>query len=327
VVTRAVYTALLGGYEELVEQPVAAESAVRFVCLTDDPQLRSATWEVVVVEPRFPDDLVRSSRRLKILGAAPVDQVDETLWIDNRVQLLSDPASILDAWLRDDDLAVPRHSYRGDVLDEFREVVYLALDDADRVYEQLIHYSRTRPDVLGSVPAWTGMLARRRSPHVDAAMAYWFEEVARYSRRDQLSFSTAIDATSTPCRWVEIDNFDSPLHQWIHPDRVGRARSRIDESFLRAIAPAPAVERDLRARLRELEARAVVASTQLETVREERKDLVQAASDREAEIGRLAAVSLEADALRGEVEALRGSTSWKATAPLRFLTGKLRALR
>ncbi|MEI9906549.1 MAG: hypothetical protein WDO06_00345 [Actinomycetota bacterium] len=32
---KCVYTALLGGYETLVEQPKALESSIDFICLTD----------------------------------------------------------------------------------------------------------------------------------------------------------------------------------------------------------------------------------------------------------------------------------------------------
>ena len=42
---RVVYTVLIGGYEPLLEQPVAGGFETDLVCLTDDPGLRSDTWE------------------------------------------------------------------------------------------------------------------------------------------------------------------------------------------------------------------------------------------------------------------------------------------
>src|SRR5688572_10939275 len=55
-----VYTTLIGGYEPLNEQPVAASSRVPFVCLTDDPNLASDTWQIRHVTPLFGMDPVRS---------------------------------------------------------------------------------------------------------------------------------------------------------------------------------------------------------------------------------------------------------------------------
>jgi len=62
-----VYTTLVGGYEALNEQPVAANSRFAFICLTDDPDLRSETWQIRRVEPLFRLDPIRSQRALKLL--------------------------------------------------------------------------------------------------------------------------------------------------------------------------------------------------------------------------------------------------------------------
>jgi len=60
-----VYTALIGNYEKLNEQPVARQSGIPFICLTDDPKLSSETWRIVQVSPLFRADPVRSQRLLK----------------------------------------------------------------------------------------------------------------------------------------------------------------------------------------------------------------------------------------------------------------------
>src|SRR5690606_12290848 len=43
---RVVYTAIMGRYEDLVEQPMAAESDIDFVCFTDNQDVKSSTWKV-----------------------------------------------------------------------------------------------------------------------------------------------------------------------------------------------------------------------------------------------------------------------------------------
>ena len=113
-----VYTALLGGDRSLREVPVAAESSADFVCFTDDPALRSATWQVVPVEPRFPTDLVRSERHLKIVGHPALDGYDRSLWVDNAVELLVPPESFVDDWLAEADVASPVHTLYRTVVEE-----------------------------------------------------------------------------------------------------------------------------------------------------------------------------------------------------------------
>ena len=346
MVRRAVYTALLGGYERLVEQPAAPGSGIDFYCLTDDPSVTSETWTVVRVEPRFPVDTVRSARRLKILGAPVVDSYDETLWIDNRVQLLADPNEILDEWLTDCDLALPRHSFREDVLDEFRAVVDSGFDDANRVYEQLIHYSRSRPEVLDLRPHWTGILARRRTEAVAAAMTQWFEEVTRYSRRDQLSFEMATETAGLRYRTVELDNLASDLHRWLDPERLGRTMAATTAALRDTLVPAQLVERRLRELATARGEQLAVAEAERDAAFEQGRDLFVAVSRREsavaaadaarAEDGQARVVAEAAQAVaeaacaaaeralataERDLDAVRATISWRVTRPLRAVRG------
>lgn len=213
--TTCVYTVLLGSYDALLPQPVAADSDSEFICFTDDPEMSSDTWRTVLVEPRFPQDLHRSSRVYKILGHEVLDDFDATLCIDASVRLRVTPEKIIEAWLTDGvDMALAKHSYREQVLDEFDEVVRLNYDDRSRVYEQLVDYSIAYPDVLEAHPHWGGMLVRRRTPAVAAAMRLWFDHVLRYSRRDQLSLMVALQHGGLEYASIELDNFDSDVHEW-----------------------------------------------------------------------------------------------------------------
>jgi len=210
-----VYTVLLGGYDALLDQPVAADSEADFVCFTDDPGLVSDTWRIELIEPIFPQDLHRSSRVYKILGHPLLDAYDVTVCIDASVRLRATPERIVEEFLTDDvQMALAEHSYRDSVLDEFDEVVRLNYDDRSRVYEQLTDYAVHHPDALSAKPLWGGLLVRRRSPHVADAMRAWFDQVLRYSRRDQLSLPHALQTTGLPYRAVPLDNFSSHIHEW-----------------------------------------------------------------------------------------------------------------
>jgi hypothetical protein len=221
---RAVYRALVGGYEELGEEEVAHDSDLPFICLTDDPGLTSETWEVVVVEPRLPQDATRSARALKIIGHPVLDKYDETLWVDNTVALTRPPDDLFDDWLSDADVAAPLHSYRTSVLAEAEAVIDAGLDDYARVYEQIAHQLMEGGEVLEENPHWTGMLARRRTPVTDAAMQAWWEQVLHHSRRDQLSFVPALRAHSVRLRSVPVDSHEPTWHEW--PRAAGRDPQR-----------------------------------------------------------------------------------------------------
>lgn len=301
---RAVYTAIFGGYETLHEQPMATiDGALPFICFTDDPSVTSETWDVRVVQPRFPKDLIRSARHLKIEGHPDVREFDETLWIDNTVHLQIDPSEILDTWLDGHDLALPKHSYRRSVIAEFDQIAEVGYDDPDRVYEQLLHYLAVAEDVLDEPPLWTALLARRHTTDVSAAMRLWMDHVLRYSRRDQLSINLVLRQSGVVANRIDLNNFNSELHKW--PVEVKRQWGRSDSRFQQAIRPPRA---------------------DIGRLQNENGELQLEIGKRDAEIAakeaEIAAVEGRAELLEHEIAQLRGSASWRLTSGLRGFRGR-----
>jgi len=222
-----VYTAVFGRYDGLLDPP-AGTDGVDFICFTDDPELASTGWDVRVVRPAFAEDGVRSARLVKILGDESLDEYDVVVYVDASVRLREAPLVLVDAWLPiDAEMAVAHHSYRDTLLDEFDEVIRLNYDDRARVYEQIVHYGLAHPDQLERRPLWTGILIRRNTPRVRAAMRVWAQHVLRYSRRDQLSFPIAVAEAAVRVNVVEIDNFSSEMHEWpvIEQRRVSKGKA------------------------------------------------------------------------------------------------------
>lgn len=297
---QAVYTALIGRYEHLNEQPIAASSSLPFICFTDDPSLVSDTWKIELVEPSLVLDPVRSARRLKILGHERIAEFDETLWIDNSVILEAPPEEILGDWLDGADLAMPRHSFRSRLFDEFEAVVEAGYDEPARVYEQVRHYLDAMPDLLSQSPLWTAFLARRAGAAVRSFDERWYEHVLRYSRRDQLSVQMALALSpDVRLRVVDLDNNVSPLHRW--PVTIGRGRSGPSRDSLENLKPLALRVHVLERTLDEVRERLAAAEERSTTLE---ADLVRATED--------AGVAAHArDHLRAQVEAVERSRSWR----------------
>ncbi len=212
----AVFTGLYGSYEELNEQPVAASSGTRFICFTDDPDLRSETWEVVLRPARFPWDVTRSARNVKIRAEGVWNDFEGSIWVDNRVVLKADPEELYSDWMDgDEDVALPYHSYRRTVGDEFAEVLRSGYDSFERIREQRACLADFAPSVLDERPLWTGLMARRHTAAGRDAMDLWMDLVLRHSRRDQLSVNLALGRSDALVRRVDVDNHESPWHRWI----------------------------------------------------------------------------------------------------------------
>jgi len=90
-----VFTTLFGNYEPLNEQAVAMRSSIPFICLTDDPNLRSDSWEVRLLTTLFGMDPIRSQRALKLLPFDYLPEFDCSLYIDNTVCLTEPPERLV----------------------------------------------------------------------------------------------------------------------------------------------------------------------------------------------------------------------------------------
>lgn len=222
---RCVYTALTGGYEPLNEQPVARESGLPFICFTDDPSTAREGWEIRPLRQFFSADDTRNQRSCKMQPHLALPEFDQSLYIDNSVQLSLPPERIFEAADLSTGICLPQHSFRKSLLDEFLIVAQLRIDDPRRVAEQLEHYTNAFPEILAGPVFWCGMLLRdHRAPRVRAAMAVWFAHLCRYSRRDQLSNSVAFHLTGLKPGVLAINNHLSEFHTW--PNLNGRKAER-----------------------------------------------------------------------------------------------------
>ena len=114
--SRCVFTVVVGGFEELLDQPCAQGSEVDFICFTDSYEAESATWQTRLFKPRFPSDNARSSRWPKINPHLFLPEHEESLYIDASVRLRQKPEVIFEDLLPPGvGLTAMAHAYRDSV--------------------------------------------------------------------------------------------------------------------------------------------------------------------------------------------------------------------
>lgn len=215
---RCVYTVLTGAYETLNEQPMAAVSALPFICFCDDPDLTSTSWQVRPLTPLLPGDPIRSQRAGKLRPHALLPDFDASFYIDNSVILTRPPEEVFAATDLAPGLAIPAHSFRASVEDEFLAVAADGLDEGTRLFEQMNQYALDDPEALSLPPLWSAIMLRdHRHPVMVAAMDVWLAHVLRHSRRDQLSSRIAFRYAGLQPTVLAIDNHRSWFHTWPHP--------------------------------------------------------------------------------------------------------------
>jgi hypothetical protein len=218
---RVVYTCLFGKYEVLNEvTPADADRDIRYICFTDNPDLRSDSWEIIVISQKG-IGAARESRSPKLRPHLYLSDFDQSLYIDNTAQLIVPASYIFSRYLSDPEVsfACLRHPWRDCLYDEAEEVIRGSIDDESRVREQLDAYRVAGHPVHSGLYAGTFLLRRHMDPNIMALGDLWFEHVLRYSARDQISLPFCLLKTNSAILPIDEVLNDNPLFRWPSADR------------------------------------------------------------------------------------------------------------
>uniref|UniRef100_A0A1J3D3P7 TOD1/MUCI70 glycosyltransferase-like domain-containing protein n=1 Tax=Noccaea caerulescens TaxID=107243 RepID=A0A1J3D3P7_NOCCA len=152
-------------------------------------------WRIVIVK-----DLPFMDQRLngkipKMLSHRLFPNAKYSIWVDSKSQFRRDPLGVLDAllWRTNSVFAISEHGARSSVYDEAKAVVKKHKATPEEVQVQINQY---RNDKLPEDKRFNGkkalseasVIVREQTPLTNLFMCLWFNEVVRYTSRDQLSF-------------------------------------------------------------------------------------------------------------------------------------------
>ncbi|WP_426240867.1 glycosyltransferase domain-containing protein [Pararhizobium sp. DWP1-1-3] len=218
---RVVYTCLFGKYEILNEiKPSAEDQDISYICFTDDPDLRSESWKVVLISQKGLGT-ARESRGPKLRPHIYLRDFTESLYIDNTVRLKVSASDIFRRYLSDTKVsfACLRHPWRDCLYDEGEDVIRGSIDDEVRVREQLDAYRAAGHPIHSGLYAGTLLLRRHMDPKIISFGELWFEHVLRYSARDQISFPFCLTKANLHVHSLDEVLYDNPLFDWPAADR------------------------------------------------------------------------------------------------------------
>lgn len=207
-----VSTCAFGGGDDLYQPIGMSEASLNKVCYVafwDEITLKAqelverrigengfiGKWRVVVVR-----DLPFADQRLngkipKMLSHRLFPQAKYSIWVDSKSQFRRDPLGVLEAllWRPNAVLAISEHGARSSVYDEAKAVVRKNKAKPEEVEVQLSQY---RKDGLPEDKRFDGkkalceasVIVRKHTSLTNLLMCIWFNEVVRFTSRDQLSF-------------------------------------------------------------------------------------------------------------------------------------------
>jgi hypothetical protein len=235
-----VYTAVFGGYDR-VFPPVMAESALDYVVVTDDPDLKPAGWRVLRVDPADYGSPKAANLHYKALMHREMPGYDASLYIDGNVRLLGRTSEVFDRFLASGAaLGVFRHPTRDCVADEVEACILGRKGDPETLRAELTAYrDEGFADDQGLIEA-TIILKNHNAPDLDPAMALWRDLFSRFRTRDQFSLPVVKARTGVSCVYHDF-NFRNPNPWFGHYPHRGAAgvRPLYADIFARAYDSGP----------------------------------------------------------------------------------------
>lgn len=207
-----VSTCAFGGGDDLYQPIGMSEASVREVCYVafwDEITLSAqelgghrigedgfiGRWRIVVVRELPFTDQRLNGKIPKMLSHRLFPHTKYSIWVDSKAQFRRDPLGVLEAllWRSNSVLAISEHGARSSVYDEAKAVVKKNKAAPEEVEVQLTQY---RNDGFPKDKRFNGkkalseasVIVREHTPLTNLFMCLWFNEVVRFTSRDQLSF-------------------------------------------------------------------------------------------------------------------------------------------
>lgn len=183
----AIYTALIGGYDQ-IQQPGVADDDFDFILFTDEVKESSVgVWQARNVSYRS-EDKTRIARYVKTHPEELLPEYAATLWIDANIQITSHLIyeRVRELFKTGIQIASVKHPWRDCIYDEAYQVYGL---DYESVIFNWCHYLRSIDYPRNNGLFETGLLYRLYDDDIKSIDDLWWECISVYSRRDQLSFN------------------------------------------------------------------------------------------------------------------------------------------
>ena len=211
----AVYTAITKNRDFLREEQIT--TGADFICFTDDSSLKSDVWKVRKACNLFTDP-TRNARIHKILAHKYLNQYKYVIWMDANVSLMVPAKTLIDKYLQKKSIALFKHNTGRDCIYEEAEICKnLKLDSISLIDEQVAYYKKEDyPEHNGLFE--TTILLRKNCNKIKRFNNFWWAEICKYSKRDQLSFNyslSKLDLKPNTIKGTIIDN--EYFKKFLHP--------------------------------------------------------------------------------------------------------------
>jgi GT2 family glycosyltransferase len=186
-----IYTAIYGEYDKLL-LPEKLDREVDYVCFTDKERNDYGVWELRQA-PFYHPDATRIARYVKMHPHELFPEYEIAVWLDGNIVLRGDVHQFIEkVTLEGASLGLISHPHRSCFYDEAEACKRLGKDAPAIIDLQVEHYRRHGLPLNQRLFETGFMIVRLQDTDVASVFRTWWQQLERFSRRDQLGLAWAL---------------------------------------------------------------------------------------------------------------------------------------
>ncbi|MBQ8833220.1 MAG: DUF616 domain-containing protein [Paludibacteraceae bacterium] len=196
----AIYTAMVGGYDEIM-QPVVVDDRFEYILFSNDiKEDRVGVWQVRPIAYTNPDN-TRICRYVKTHPEELLLGYDASVWMDSNIRIMTSAVyeRIIELYESGSVIASMNHPLRDCIYDEAFEVMYIRYE-REKVVVDWCHKLRKENYPKHNGLYETNVMFRKHNTSlISETNVMWWDCIEKYSKRDQLSFNYVLWKLGVKC--------------------------------------------------------------------------------------------------------------------------------
>ena len=197
-----IYTAMVGGYDEIM-QPQVVDDRFDYILFSNDiKEDRVGVWQVRPIAYTNPDN-TRICRYVKTHPEELLPGYDASVWMDSNIRIMTSAVyeRIVELYESGSVIASMNHPLRDCIYDEAFEVMYIRYE-REKVVVDWCHKLRKENYPKHNGLYETNVMFRKHNTSlISETNVMWWDCIEKYSKRDQLSFNYVLWKLGVKCEY------------------------------------------------------------------------------------------------------------------------------
>lgn len=203
----AIYTAIAGGYDTLKE-PEYINPECDYICFTDNPRMVSDTWQFRPL-PIVNGDYNRTAKQVKVLIHQFLPDYDWSIWVDGKFAITGNLIQLLNEYAVNSNFLSFMHYRRNSVFADADVIKRAGFELESLVDSQMNRYCAEGFTDDNELLEGGILFRRHNAPEIIQLMETWWNEITKYSKRDQLSFNYCAWKEKVFCDMIDMNIYDN----------------------------------------------------------------------------------------------------------------------